>query len=130
MARIAKSIPMLLLAGLVLAPGAASAQEAFEMSDLTEMPSFKSAQQAQRAIVRSYPRTLQDAGIGGTVQVRFIVSADGSVLSESIEIVASSSKALGDAARQAVGDIQFKPGKKDGSAVPAVVVMPIRYTVQ
>ena len=127
-------MPMLLIAmfalGLVFGPSGVEAQQIFEVSDLTEMPSIKSAQQAQRAIVRSYPRNLQDAGIGGTVQVRFVVGEDGNVSSDSIEIVAASSKALGDAAVRAVSDIEFNPGKKDGTAVAAYVVMPIRFTVQ
>lgn len=127
MARIARwGLAAVLVALLV--PGAASAQ-AFSPEQLSEMPQVKSASQAAQAIQRAYPRSLQDSGIGGKVQVRFVVKADGSVDPGTVEVVAATVKALGDAAAQAVEKIQFVPGKKDGAAVAAVVVMPITFGV-
>ena len=128
MARIAKGLFIVALALVVLAPSQAAAQ-AFSPDQLTEMPSLKSASQAQRAIERAYPRSLQDNGITGKVQVRFVVQADGSVDPSSVEVVAASVKALGEAAADAVAKIEFNPGKKDGAAVAAVVVMPIAFGV-
>ena len=130
MARIAYGVLALLTAGSFLLPHHASAQAAVEAKDLTELPSIKSAAQAQRVISQSYPRNLQTAGISGTVQVRFIVGADGKVAAGSVEILATNSQALGEAAAQAVSGIEFNPGKKDGAAVAAYVVMPIRYEAQ
>jgi protein TonB len=126
----AKLFPMLLVAGLAIAPAQAAAQTVFETSDLSEMPSLKSADQTQRAIARSYPQNQQDAGIGGTVQIRFVVGSDGKVAESTVEVLATSSKLLGEAAAKAVSAIEFVPGKKDGSAVASYVVMPIRYAVQ
>lgn len=111
---------------MALIPGSASAQ-AFSPDQLSEMPQVKSASQAAQAIQRAYPRSLQENGVGGKVQIRFVVKADGSVDPATVEIVAATVKALGDAAAEAVGKIQFVPGKKDGSAVAAVVVMPITF---
>lgn len=130
MARMAKRFPMLLVAGLAIVPAQVAAQTVFEMSDLSEMPSLKSADQAQRAISRSYPQNLQDAGIGGTVQIRFVVGPDGRVAESTVEVLATSSRLLGEAAAKAVSAIEFVPGKKDGAAVASFVVMPIRYAVQ
>jgi protein TonB len=126
----AKRFPMLLVAGLAIVPAQVAAQTVFEMSDLSEMPSLKSADQAQRAISRSYPQNLQDAGIGGTVQIRFVVGPDGRVAESTVEVLATSSRLLGEAAAKAVSAIEFVPGKKDGAAVASFVVMPIRYAVQ
>lgn len=129
MARIARWVPMAALAILLAAPTGADAQQAFTPDQLSELPSIKSVTQAQRAISRSYPRALMDAGIEGRVQLRFVVGADGKVDPSSIEVVAASQKAFGEAAAEAIAKIEFKPGKKDGSPVAAVVVMPISYNV-
>jgi len=129
MARIARWTPMLAVFALLIVPARGGAQEVFNPSELTQQPGIKSAQQAQKAILRSYPRSLRDASIGGKVQVRFIVGADGTVAPGTVEVVAASVKALGEAAAKAVERIQFTPGKKDGTAVASVVVMPIVYGV-
>ncbi len=63
-------------------------------------------------------------------QLRFVIDADGKVAEDSVDIIAAWSKLLGDAAAEAVTDIAFIPGKKDGSAVSSVVMMPIRYAFQ
>jgi len=128
MARIAKGLFIVAMACVMLAPSQASAQ-AYTPDQLSEMPSLKSASQAQRAIQRAYPRSLQDNGITGKVQVRFVVQADGSVDPSSVEVVAASVKALGEAAASAISKIEFVPGKKDGSPVASVVVMPIAFGV-
>ena len=125
MARIARWGLAAMLAAL-LVPGGVAAQ-AYSPDQLSEMPQVKSASQAAQAIARAYPQSLQDSGVGGKVQVRFVVKADGSVDAGTVEVVAATIKALGDAAAKAVGKIQFVPGKKDGSAVAAVVVMPITF---
>lgn len=126
MSRIAGFVAAVLIALTFVAPQAASAQ-AFSPEQLSEMPKVKSASQAQHVIQRAYPREMQEAGVGGKVQVRFVVKADGSVDATSVEVVAASMKALGEAAADAVCKIEFVPGKKDGSAVDAVVMMPISF---
>ena len=130
MARIASRFAALFVAAFIILPAHVSAQQAFELKDLSEAPAIKSSSQAQSVIARSYPAHLQNAGIGGSVQVRFVVGPDGSVDSGSIEILAASSQALGEAAMEAVSKIEFTPGKKDGAAVPSYVVMPIRYAAR
>ncbi|MEQ9400737.1 MAG: energy transducer TonB [Longimicrobiales bacterium] len=128
MARIARWMPMAALIALALIPRAGQAQ-VYQPHELTEPPAVKSAQEAQRLILRSYPRALRDNGIGGRVQVRFVVTSSGSVDPASIEVVAASVKALGEAATKAIEDLTFEPGKKDGAPVSSVVVMPITYGV-
>lgn len=130
MAKRAHWLAAVVVASGLCVPGAVSGQEVYQTSELTEAPSLKSAQQAQRAIQRSYPQALQSSGIGGTVQIQFVVAADGHVAEDSIEVLATSSKVLADAATRAVASIEFNPGKKDGQPVASVVVMPIRYAVQ
>ena len=130
MARIAKWTSVVGALALLLVPVQSAAQdEVYTLAQVTEQPGLKSGRQAQRVILRSYPRQLQDAGIGGKVQVRFIVDASGKVEEDSIEVVATTVQALGVAAVKAVADIQFVPGKKDGNPVRTRVVMPISFGV-
>lgn len=130
MARIGKWMPSLGVLALLLLPAQGVAQdEIYSLAEVTEQPGLKDGRKAQRTILRSYPRQLQDAGIGGKVQVRFIVDASGKVEEDSIEVVATTVKALGAAAVKAVADIEFVPGKKDGSPVRTLVVMPILFGI-
>lgn len=117
---------LLLLSAFALAPSVVAAQ-ALTPDQLTVLPQVQSASQASSAILSEYPRNLQESGIGGRVQVRFVVLADGTVDPGSVEVVAASVNALGNAAAKAVARIRFKPGQKDGAAVPAVVVMPTTF---
>ena len=127
MARIARWLPLAGLVAMTFVPIQVSAQQVYGPEELSEMPSVKSVSQAQRAIARSYPRNLQNAGIEGRVQLRFVVGSDGAVEASTIEVVAASQSAFGEAAAAAIAQIEFKPGKKDGSAVRSVVVMPITF---
>ena len=127
MRRIVRWAPAMMVVGLLFAPVTAAAQEAFRLSELSEKPSIKSPQQAQRAIARTYPRDMQREGIGGTARIQFIVDVDGKVSADSVEILGSSRETFGEAAASAIADIEFLPGKKDGRAVRSIVVMPIRY---
>jgi len=117
-----------LVAGLLLAPADASGQETiYQASELTEQPRIANAKQARTAIMRSYTANLQSAGLQGRVEVAFVVNADGSVDSESVEVIRSPEEALSAAAKVAVARIRFQPGKKDGTPVRCRVAMPISY---
>ncbi len=130
MARIAVLMPLLGVLALLLVPAQGVAQEeVYSLAEVSEQPGLKNGRQAQGVILRAYPRQLHDAGIGGKVQVRFIVDATGKVEAGSIEVIATSVQALGEAAVRAVAKIQFKPGKKDGNAVRTLVMMPITFGI-
>ncbi len=130
MARIARWTPVLAVLALLLAPTHGAAQQNYyTLAEVTDQPGLKSSRQAQQVILRNYPQALQDAGVGGKVQLRFIVDASGKVESSTIEVVATTVQALGEAAVEAVADIEFEPGKKDGSPVRTLVVMPISFGI-
>ena len=82
MARIAKKwMPLLgVFVGLLLPADGAGQDQVYALAEVSEQPGLKNGRQAQRTILKSYPRTLQDAGIGGKVQLRFIVDANGKVV--------------------------------------------------
>jgi periplasmic protein TonB len=68
-----------------------------------------------------YPSRLRNAGVTGTVQVRFIVGANGRVESNSIKIVSTPHPDFVDGVRRALQNARFKPAEKGGSKVRQLV---------
>lgn len=115
----------------VVTPAALRAQgEAHEMSELETMPKFSSASAAARLIQKSYPEALKRAGINGTVQLEFVVTASGKVEPGSVQIVAASSPVLGEAAKEIAERIEFTPGTIKGEPVRSKVLLPLVYKAQ
>lgn len=77
-----------------------------------------------------YPLELQRFGIFGTVLLEVDVLADGSVFDVRIKKSLFSGKGgLDEAAIQAVRKWKFVPGKKEGKAIDASVIIPIEFTL-
>ncbi len=130
MARIARWAPVVVALTLLLSPAdGAAQQDYYTLAEVTERPGLKSPRQAQQVILNSYPQSLQDARVEGRVQLRFVVDANGKVEASTIQVIAAPVPALGEAAVEAVAKIEFEPGKKDGSPVRTLVVMPIAFGV-
>ncbi len=124
-----------LLFGLVFAasafvamPALAGAQDRIYSADeLTTKPKVESMTRTAQLVQRSYPDKLKSAGVDGTVQVQFIIGVDGKVDASSIEIVAATIPALGEAARSVAAKLEFQPGKVNDSPVRTRVLLPIVY---
>lgn len=116
---------------LVCGPDTAAAQEAnkiYTLAEVTTPPQVRSENAAANAINRSYPEGLRS--VGGRVQLRFVVRPDGKVDPTTIEIIAASANALGEAATKAVREIEFRPAEFNGVPVNALVVFPITYAAR
>lgn len=100
----------------------------YTSAELSSPPSIRSKDAAAAAIERSFPSGLRS--VGGKVQLQFVVTPSGKVDPSSIEIIAASVSALGDAAKKAVTQIEFTPGKVDGNAVATRVVFPVVYSAR
>lgn len=112
---------------VVALPRVARAQgEVHDMSELESLPKVASAA-ASRLIARSYPDALKRAGISGSVQLEFVVSPQGKVEAGSVQVVAASVPALGEAAKSVADKLEFTPGTIKGEAVRARVVLPLVY---
>ncbi len=111
----------------ILMPTRVSGQAVYAPSELSEMPKIANMNQAQKVIKNSYPDGLRSSNVVGKVQIQFVVLEDGSVDPASVSVVNATVAELGDAAANAVKQIKFKPGKKDGAAVRSRVVIPIAY---
>ena len=125
LARVA--VPSLVAIALALVPQAARAQDIYGPQDLSSPPKLVSPAATARLIARSYPETMRSTGTGGTVELQFVINADGKVDASSIQVVDAPIPALGQAAKAVAEKMEFVPGKKDGQAVRARVSLPIQY---
>ncbi len=117
-----------LAAGVIAVPRVAVAQaEVFTGDQLTTRPKIMSAAKTAQLVKNSYPSELQRNGIGGSVEIQFIIGADGKVEPASVEVVAASVPALGAAAKKVAEQLQFQPAKVNDKAVRTVVTLPIVY---
>jgi TonB family protein len=111
-------------------PMAASAQEVYDVNELTEKPRIASPMAAQQAIQRAYSRSSRAQGVQGRVMLQFVVAPTGKVDASTIVVKNSDSPALTNAAKRAIEDIEFVPGMVDGAAVHTRVVFPITFAAR
>lgn len=107
----------------------AAAQEAlYSPAELSTLPKIASPGKVKSLIERTYPSELRNRGIGGKVQVQFVVGSDGKVEASSVKVMATTAPALADAAVEVARMLEFNPGLKDGKAVRSQVILPIVYS--
>lgn len=124
---VARIAPLLAFA-LIAAPETVAAQTPVYLpGQLTSAPKILSMDDASRVIQMSYPENLRSRGIGGTVQLQFVIGPDGRVEKESIEVIVSTVEELGDAARRAAARLEFSPPKVKDEPVRVRVMLPIVY---
>ena len=111
----------------LVAPRLALAQAVYGADQISTPPRLISPAAAARAVARSFPAELRKTRAGGTVQLRFVIGADGKVEPSSIEVIEAPVRALGAAARTVAERMEFVPGKKGGAAVRTRVQLPITY---
>ena len=123
----------------VVVPSAASAQagvqqagapqtdSVYAASELTTPPKLASPSQTASLVRSSYPDALKKASVGGSVQLQFVVDQKGKVDPNSVEVVAASSPALGEAAKAIAARIEFVPGKMGSTPVRTAVLLPLTY---
>jgi len=116
-------------AGLLALPTAVRAQDANKIYDLSEvdaMPKLTSQAYMTRIIQDAYPASLRKAGVGGAVQMEFVVDAKGKVDPSSVDAV-SNVPALVEAAKQVAPKLEFQPAKVKGAAVKSRVILPLIF---
>lgn len=74
----------------------------------TVRPEIKNRERAAEAVLRHYPKLLQDAGVGGTVFVWVFIDTNGVVRNAQVQ-TSSGVAALDEAALRAVYEIEFTP---------------------
>jgi protein TonB len=75
-----------------------------------------------------YPQDAKDEGVKGVVELEGVVEKDGSI--DHIRVTRNVDARLDEAAIKALSQWQFKPGTKDGEAVPVRVNVEITFTLR
>jgi protein TonB len=95
------------------------------------MPQFPGGFEARQAFLHdnlNYPPIAKDAGMEGTVWVRFVVNERGEIVNT--EIVKSRGASLDEEALRVVKLMpKWKPGKQNGRPVSVIYHLPIKYSL-
>jgi TonB family protein len=96
------------------------------LAPLTARPEIRDRARAAQVVLRNYPRSLENAGIGGTVRVWVLISTDGRAVNAQVR-QSSGNELLDQAALRVVREIEFTPARSDGVAVAVWVEFPIAF---
>jgi DNA-binding helix-hairpin-helix protein with protein kinase domain len=99
----------------------------YDISDVDEAPRLLNRATVSRALQRTYPPLLRDAGVGGTTLLAFVVGADGAVRPETIEVIEFSNERLAEASRVVVERMRFEPALVRGRPARVRVQLPITF---
>jgi TonB family protein len=100
---------------------------AYEVAVLERVPELANKGTIGSIMERLYPRLLQDAGIGGTVVMQFVIEPDGTVDMSSAKVLESSNNQLSEASIKAIERFRFRPGRYKGENVRVLIQMPITW---
>jgi protein TonB len=76
-----------------------------------------------------YPPLLRDAGIEGEVVVEVVIGVDGRPEVGTLRVIRSSNHAFEKAARAALGEFVYRPGRMGGEAVRVLIRQPVRFEI-
>ncbi len=95
----------------------------FKLSEIDVIPKMK-----ERGVPPVYPSEMRNAGVEGSVVLRFVVDADGKV--QRAEAVKASHEAFAEVALKAVDKWAFEAGRKGDVPVSVQMMMPMIFTLQ
>ncbi len=116
-----------LIASLFAAAPAQAQQFQLDLSAVFEEAAVDEVPQRISCPTLEYPRELHQAGITGSVLLRFVVDTMGRVEPSSVEVLSSTHKAFEEAATTMIRGCRFRPGRVRGWAVRTLVPMPINF---
>lgn len=131
-----RSLARALLAAAVLAaaPPALAAQEpadaeTYGASAVDRLPEIANREEMAATMEAEYPAELREAGISGTVVVRFRVLDDGAVDGASLRVSRSTDPRFAGAAARVVRGLRFFPAELRGRRVRVWVELPLQFEV-
>lgn len=105
-------------------PSADSAR-VYELSEVEVLPRPRNAADFAAALREAYPPHLRTAGVGGTVQVGFVVGPDG--VPADVRVLATPDSGFNAPTVRAVSLLRFTPAQAGGRAVAARVEQPVTW---
>jgi protein TonB len=77
-----------------------------------------------------YPEMLRQAGVDGSVLIRFTVDTLGRVDAKSVIVLQATHELFANSARAALAGFRFRPAEVNGRRVPALAEMPFEFKVK
>jgi TonB family protein len=102
-------------------------QKLYEVAELDRKPELTNKSQVQSMLSRYYPRMLQDAGVGGTAMMQYVITPEGSVDPSTIKVVSTTHAQFAEASEKVVENFRFLPGEYQGKPVHVIIQMPITW---
>jgi protein TonB len=96
---------------------------------MTTPPALRNGPEVERALQRSYPALLRDAGIGGQTVMWFFIDEKGTVINTKVHQGSGYSQ-LDEAASQVARLMRFTPAKNRDKIVPVWVQIPITFSAK
>jgi protein TonB len=103
---------------------------AYEVAVLERKPELTNKSQVASMLSRYYPRMLQDAGIGGTTTMQFVITPQGTVDETTVKVINTSHEQFSEASTKVVEKFRFRPGLYKGQPVRVLIQMPITWQPQ
>lgn len=124
-----------LLVAILAAAAPAAAQQTppadtsrvFELHQVQSRPRPLNVPELVAALQQAYPPELRAAGVGGTVELSFVVGADGST--GAARVLSASDSAFIAPSLQALSVLRFAPARVDGRPVAVRVQQPLQWSV-
>ena len=101
----------------------------YELPDVEKPPQMLRASEFGRHISRNYPPSLRDAGITGTVLVRFRILKDGRVDVPSIKIISSPDPLFDAPVLGYLPLLHFRPARVKGRPVKVWAELPVQFAL-
>lgn len=127
-------ISTVLLAVLIAAAPAAAQQtmpadtgRVFELHQVQSLPRPQNVPELVAALQQAYPPELRAAGVGGTVQLSFVVGADGTT--GAARVLSATDSAFIAPSLQALSVLRFTPAQVGGRPVAVRVEQPLQWSV-
>jgi TonB family protein len=95
----------------------------------TEKPELRNRDVVGKALVRSYPPLLRDAGIGGTVMTWLLIDENGKVVNAKVK-ESSGLRELDNAALQVARVMEFRAAENNGIPVNVWIALPVVFKAQ
>jgi TonB family protein len=100
----------------------------YELNEVEVLPRPQNVSEFTEALRQSYPPQLNEAGVGGTVQLAFVVDPEG--VPGGVRVLSSPDSAFDAPSVQAISLLRFSPAQVQGRTVPVRVEQPIAWRAQ
>jgi len=114
--------------GRITFPVRFDAEEAMAADSCSDdvKPSYVNKREIERALIREYPASLRDRGIGGKTVVWLLIDEEGRVPRQQVQ-TGSGYRELDEAALRVARRFRFSPAKHCGKPVPVWLSVPISF---